>query len=137
MTCLRPMPNIIYNIHNPIGIKCLTRLRIAFSHLKEHKFRHNFQDSIDPMYSCSNGIETTIHFFLHFTNNNNNTQRKTLFDKITTIDANIFTENKDSIINTLLYGKHYSENSLNIAMLNVSVELILSTVRFNNPLHQC
>ena len=87
------------------------------------------------MYSGSNGIETTIHFFLHFTNFN--TQRKTLFDKITTIDANIFTENKDSIINTLLYGKHYSENSLNIAMLNASVEFILSTVRFNNPLHQC
>lgn len=135
MTCLRPMPNIIYNIQNPIGIKCLTRLRIGFSHLKKHKFRHNFQDSIDLMYSGSNGIETTIHFFLHFTNFN--TQRKTLFDKITTIDANIFTENKDSIINTLLYGKHYSENSLNIAMLNASVEFILSTVRFNNPLHQC
>ena len=46
---IRPMPNSIYNIHNPLGVKYLTRLRIGFSHLKEHKFKHNFQDSIDPM----------------------------------------------------------------------------------------
>ena len=100
----RAMSKSIYNIHNPLGIKFLTRLRIGFSQLKEHKFRHNFQDSINPMCSCSNDIETTIHFFLHFANFT--TQRKTLFDKITTINANILAENKDSIINALLFGKH-------------------------------
>ena len=84
------MPNSIYNIHNPLGIKCL---RLGFSQLKEHKFRHNFQDSINAMCSCSNDTETTIHFFLHFANFA--TQIKILFDKITTIDANILTENKD------------------------------------------
>ena len=67
---IRPMPNSIYNIHNPLGVKYLTRLRIGFSHLKEHKFKHNFQDSIDPMCSCSSGTKTTIHFFLHCANFN-------------------------------------------------------------------
>ena len=43
---IRPLPNSIFNIHNPLGIKYLTRLRIGFIHLKEHKFRHNFQDSV-------------------------------------------------------------------------------------------
>ena len=57
------MPNSIYNIYNPLRVKYLTRLRIRFSHLKEHKFKHNFQESIDPMCSSSNGAETTIHFF--------------------------------------------------------------------------
>ena len=38
------MPDGIYNIHNPIGVKYLTRLRIAFSHVKEHKLKHHFQD---------------------------------------------------------------------------------------------
>ena len=135
-TCLlsfiRPMANSIYNIHNPHGVKYLTRLRIIFSHLKEHKFKHNFQDSIDPMCSCSSGIETTIHFFLHCANFN--IQRQTLFDKIATIDANILTENEDSIVNTLLFGKPNSENSFNKAMRNASIEFILSTERFNNPL---
>ena len=85
------MPNSIYNIHDPLGIIYLTRLRIGFSHLKEYKFKHNFQDSIDPICSCSSGIETTILFFLHWANFN--MQRQTLFDKIATIDANILTEN--------------------------------------------
>ena len=82
------------------------------------------------MYSCSSDIETTIHFFLHCANFN--IQRQTLFDKIATIDANILTENEDSIVNTLLYGKPNSENPLNKAMLSASIEFILSTKTFNN-----
>ena len=34
----------VYNIHNPIGLKLLTRLRLGLSHLNEHKFKHNYQD---------------------------------------------------------------------------------------------
>ena len=70
LSFIRPMPNSIYNIYNPLGVKYLTRLRISSSHLKEHKFKHNFQDSIDQMFSCCSGIETTIHFFLHCENFN-------------------------------------------------------------------
>ena len=47
---------------------------------------------------------------------------------------NILTENEDSILNTLLFGKPDSENSFNKAMLNASIEVILSTERFNIPL---
>ena len=43
LSFIRPIPNSIYNIHNPFGVKYLTRLRIRFSHLKEHKFKYNFQ----------------------------------------------------------------------------------------------
>ena len=111
------MPNSIYNIHNPLGVKYLTRLRIECAHLKEHKFKHNFQDSRDPMCSCSSGIETTIHFFLHCAVFNN--QRQTL---------------KTSIVNTLLFGKPNCENAFNKVMLNASLEYIVSTERFNNPL---
>ena len=64
-------------------------------------------------------------FFLHCANFD--TQKQTLFDKIATTDANILTENENSIINTLLFGKPNSENSFNKAMLNVSVEFILSS----------
>ena len=84
------------------------------------------------MCSCSSDIETTIHFFLHCANFN--IQRQTLFDKIATIDANILTENEDSIVNTLLFGKPNSENSFNKAMLNASTEFILTTEGFNNSL---
>ena len=129
---MRPMPHSSYNIHNPPGDKYLIRLRIGFSHLQEHEFKHNFQDSIDLMCSCSSDIEIAIHFFLHCANFI--TQRQTFFDKIATINANILTENEDIIVNTLLLGRPNSEKSFNKTMLNLSVEFILSTERFNNPL---
>ena len=84
------------------------------------------------MSSCSSGIETTIYLFLHCVNFN--IQRQTLFDKVATIDANILTENEDSIVNTLLFGKPNCENPFNKAILNASIENILSTERFDNPL---
>ena len=50
LSYIRPEANNIFNVHNAKGIKLLTRLRVGFSHLKEHKFRHNFQDLIS--YLC-------------------------------------------------------------------------------------
>ena len=38
-----------YIIHDPIGTKLLNRLRVGFSHLREHKFRHNFADTSNPL----------------------------------------------------------------------------------------
>ena len=37
---IRPSPNSKFHVHNPHGIKLLTRLRVGLSHLHEHKFRH-------------------------------------------------------------------------------------------------
>ena len=48
---------------NPISIliKLINRLRLGFSHLREHKFRHNFQDTLNPICSCGENIDTTTH----------------------------------------------------------------------------
>ena len=44
-----PCANSIFNIHNPYGIKFLTRLRLGLSHLCAHKFRHCFQNILNPL----------------------------------------------------------------------------------------
>ena len=44
----RPIQNSIFKIHDPLGIKLLTRLRVGLSHLSEHRFRHNIQDCLNP-----------------------------------------------------------------------------------------
>ena len=62
---IRPALNSIFQCHNPKGIKYLTRLRVNFSHLRDHKFKHSFQDTINPLCTCSLEAETTIHFKLH------------------------------------------------------------------------
>ena len=61
---IRTIPNSVFNVANIYGIKLLTRLRVGLSHLKEHKCRHDFQDTINPIGSCSLEIESTSHFFL-------------------------------------------------------------------------
>ena len=51
---------------HPKGLKLLTRLRLGLSHLREQKFRHSFNDTIDPFCLCgTNSFETSEHFFLH------------------------------------------------------------------------
>ena len=50
---------------DPSGLKLLTRLRLGFSHLNEHKFRHNFRDCLNPLRLCSLEIENTSHYLLH------------------------------------------------------------------------
>ena len=39
---VRPSENTNFHCHNSGGIKLITRLRLGFSHLREHKFRHDF-----------------------------------------------------------------------------------------------
>ena len=54
----------LFSIYDPLGVKLLTRLRLQFSHLNEHKFRHGFEDTINAMCACGRDVETTEHFFL-------------------------------------------------------------------------
>ena len=68
---IRPSPNSVFNCHNCKGNKYLTRLRLGLSHLREHKFKHIFQDTLNPFCSCGLDVETNTHFFLYcplFTN---------------------------------------------------------------------
>ena len=86
----RPIQNPIYNIHDPMGIKYLTRLR----HLNDHKFRHNFQDSLNQFCPCSPDVESHIHYFLHCQYYNG--IRKTLLDTVKKI-TNITVSNLSDI----------------------------------------
>ena len=77
---IRRSPNNVFNCHNCKGIKYLTRLRLGLSHLREHKFKHSFQDTLNSFCSCGLDVETNTHFFLYcplFTN-----QRRTLLSTV-------------------------------------------------------
>ena len=110
----------------------MTRLRIGFSHLKEHKFEQNFQDSVDPLCGCGNDIESTVHFFLHCPNFE--TQRQTLLNKLKSINASIMAENENSVVRTLLFGRPDFNYSTNKEIINATISFILTTERFSCPL---
>ena len=61
---IRPKENSVFAIHDTKGIKLLTRLRLIFSHLSEHKFRHGFRDTAGPICISGLEIETTLQFLL-------------------------------------------------------------------------
>ena len=92
---IRPCVNSIFDIHNPLGTKLLTRLRLGLSPLHEHKFRHCFQVTPNPLCECPKDIASTMHFFLHCTNFL--IHRQTLFQKIRNIDDNILSQSETQL----------------------------------------
>ena len=61
---IHPCGNSIFNINKPNGIKLLTRLLLDLSHFRDHKFRHCFQDTLNPLCDCGNELKRQ-HTFLH------------------------------------------------------------------------
>ena len=64
LSFIRPKENSVFAIHGTKGLKLLTCLTLNFSHLNEHKFRHGFKDTVDPMCKCGLETEKTLHFLL-------------------------------------------------------------------------
>ena len=61
---IRPPKRSIFNIYDSEGIKLLTQLRVKFSDLHYHRYRHNFHCT-SPTCLCQTGIEDNEHFLLH------------------------------------------------------------------------
>ena len=47
MKFIRTKENSVFGVFKVYGIKLLTRLTLSFSHLNEHKFRYNFNNTIN------------------------------------------------------------------------------------------
>ena len=44
--------NPLYSVYDPLGVKLLLRLRLEFSLLNKHTFRHGFKDTLNPLFPC-------------------------------------------------------------------------------------
>ena len=101
----------MYNVHDPIGMRLLSRLRLQFTHLKEHKFRHGFNDTVNPMCPCGTDVETTEHFPLRC--HCFSTQIFELFDYLYRLDPPFPKLNTKEKVAYLLYGSRSNSSSLN------------------------
>ena len=134
LSFIRPIQSKFYNIFDPTGLKYLIRLRLEFSHLNEHRFRHNFQECINPLCSCSLDIENTIHYllhcrhFLHF--------RKDLINSVRSVcdDFESFHDNVKKDI--LLYGDSRLEENKNRSILIATISYTKNTERFSGSLFE-
>ena len=130
LSFIRPKANSAFNCNSSKGLKFITRLKsLGLSHLREHKFKHSFQDSINPLCSCSLHVESTIHYFLHcllFT-----TGKHTLLNTINQIDNKLLDSNESNLIEHLLFGDPSRDTKTNTEILNAIVNYVSTTTRFD------
>ena len=127
----------MFFIHDPQGAKLLSRLRLKFSHLNEHKFRHNFKEYVSPMCACRLEIESTQHFFLRchcvaIKMKYRNSLIASLIASLIDIDLVKNELNEESIINLVLFASdkyHKVTNRKEKYFLTV-----VATKRFDEPL---
>ena len=129
---IKPIPNSVFDACDPHGLKLLTRLRVGLSHLREHKFKHGFNDTIDPFCPCNMEIESVSHFFLRcdfFTD-----LRTDLMNDLFDVDQNIQYYNENLLTEILLFGKDVFSHQTNSQILDLSISYILKSERFDGPL---
>ena len=97
---IRPSLSSTYNCFNNKGIKHITRLRLGLSHFRDHKFKHGFLDSLNPICSCGLDVETTCHYLLHCPNFTN--ERSILLNIFSTINESSLTFCDASFVKLLL-----------------------------------
>ena len=118
--------------NNSKGARLLTRLRLDLSHLRDHKFKHNFQDTVNLICNCGEDIETSCHYLLHYSLYNN--QWLALLNVIQDIDNSILELTDSHIVEVLLYGRKFLDISSNTNILNATIDVLLETKRFDERL---
>ena len=129
---IRPMQSDVYTILDPIGLRFLTRLCLDFSHLNEHRFRHNFQDCLNPLCSCSLQTEDTIHYLLHC--HHFSQHRIDLINSVKYIFEDFDSLSDNAKKDLLLYGDPRFDINKNKFILEATLFYIKSTERFSGSL---
>ena len=132
MAFTRPVGNSIYGIYNLFGVRLINKLHLGFSHLREHKFRHNFVDTVNPLCSCTLEIENTENFFLR--RQSNLSGRATLMNELSNISNAINCLNLTDIIRVILYGNKNFDNVTNFEIITVTIKFNKTTKRFEEVL---
>ena len=120
LSFIRPKENSVFAIHDAKDLKLLTRLSLNFSHLNEHKLRHGFKDTVDPMCKCGLEREITLHFLLrcrlYFT------IRTELLDDTCTVTSSITNYPDEKLLNFPLYGSEYFRVKTNHSILKSTIK---------------
>ena len=130
---IRTSANSTFHFHCPDSLKLIARLRLGLNHPRFHKFKQNFQDTLNT--TCSFGtVEIAIHYLLYCLNISN--ERLTFFNKLKNIDENILSKDGSKTSKVLHLGDDSFHDVKNASVLTVSIKHILSTKCFDVHLYQ-
>ena len=130
---IRPLKRPTFNIYHIEGIKLLTRLKVEFSDLHNHRYRHNFH-CLNPTCLCQTGIEDIENFLLHCPRFSS--QWRVLFDLVSkSANFDIMHLSSKELCNLLLYGHYKCTIITNRVITESTLKYIRSTGRFKKK--QC
>ena len=124
----RPPKTNLFGIQDRQGLRLLTRLRVDFSDLRQHRYKHHFH-CMDPTCQCSTENETSEHFLIRCPRFS--LQRLTLFSNIATVVPDIILLADDQLSSILLFGSPFFNNVTNKIILTSTIYFIKITGRFN------
>ena len=108
------------------------RFRLGLCHVREDKFKLNFQCSINPLCNCGHDIESTTHYLLYCPLVVNETS--TFFSTLSSFDCNLLDNTDSTLTQTLLFGNTSFKSNKNLKILIASIDYILPIKRFDEPL---
>ena len=107
----------------------MTRLRLRFSHLNEHKFRHGFLHSLNPLCNCCFEVEDNEHFFLRRLNFEN--VRRSFFIHKPSINYSFKNLPSHLKVKLLLFGDSKLSAIDSNLILKASIKYVMTTNRFS------
>ena len=117
-----------YDIKDRKGIRFLTKLRVEFSDLREHRFRHNFNCE-SSICRCGAGEESNIHYLTSC--NLFSEQRTHLYDTVHPLIPNFNTLSDDEKTSYFLFGNKLLKKEINKDILLATIKFITATKRFD------
>ena len=132
LSFIRPSKRSTFNVNDPEVVKYLTKSRLRFSHLNEHKFRHGFLDTLKPSCNCSLKVEDNEHFFLRCLNFEN--AQSSFFINIASCYSSFKNFPSHLKFELLLFGDLKLSVADNNLILKVCIKYIMTTNRFSVPL---
>ena len=129
---IRPLGNSTYKIWDISGVKLLTKLRVQFSALNEHSFKHAF-NCLSPVCPCGNDNENNKHFLLHCPLYD--ILRRDLFDQLSDVPgldiASVNNMDDDTLCHRLLFGDQSLGTIENRVILDATISFLKNSGRFD------
>ena len=124
---IRPNKRSVYKVVDLKGVQLLTRLRVKFSDLCEHRFRHNF--FVTPVCMCNEDDETAEHYLLRC--RLHRLHRVALLENVSIIlKFDVSTLSERDLCLLLLYGDYNMNEYSNRSLLESTIKFIHDSGRF-------
>jgi hypothetical protein len=124
---VRPIARPCFNLIDNNGLARLTQLRVGFSDLREHRYRHHF-NCLSPTCSCGSDVESTRHFLLHCNKYAN--QRHKFFSQLDSLVPGITSLDPSRLYDILLYSSKDYDDVISCNIVTSTIAFIKDTKRF-------